>query len=268
MIVDAWLQHPGARMLAEPMFDSLRRWTKGALPQEGLALATTLAALDAAGIERGLLSAWHGPQGALIANDEVAACVAQAPQRFAGIGSVDLARPAQVCGEVQRCAEQLGFKGMRVLPWLWRLAPNDRLFYPLYAACCEFGLPFCTQIGHTGPLMPSEPGRPMLLDQVLLDFPELVVVGGHIGYPWTEEAVALATKYPNFYIDTSAYTCARYPAPLLEFMRGHGRHKVLFGSNWPMIAPGKCLADLDSLGLDAEARALFLGANAQRVFRL
>lgn len=268
MIIDVWLQHPGPRMLAEPMFESLRRWSKDALPQDCLPLATTLTALDAAGVAQGLLSAWHGPGGALIGNDEVAACVAQAPRRLLGIGSVDLARPAQVRAEVRRCAEELGFRGMRILPWLWRLAPNDRLFYPLYAACCEFGLPFCTQIGHTGPLMPSEPGRPMLLDTVLLDFPELVVVGGHIGYPWTEEAIALATKYPNFHIDTSAYTCARYPAALVEFMRGHGRHKVLFGSNWPMIAPAKCLAGLDALALDVAAKDLFLYGNARRVFRL
>ena len=65
-------------------------------------------------------------------------------------------------------------------------------------------MPFCTQIGHTGPLMPSEVGRPIYLDQVALDFPDLVIVGGHIGYPWTDEAIAVATKHPNVFIDTSA----------------------------------------------------------------
>jgi predicted TIM-barrel fold metal-dependent hydrolase len=38
--------------------------------------------------------------------------------------------------------------------------PTGRRFYPVYVACCEVGVPFCTQIGHTGPLMPSEVGRP------------------------------------------------------------------------------------------------------------
>jgi predicted TIM-barrel fold metal-dependent hydrolase len=70
----------------------------------------------------------------------------------------------------------------------------------------ELGVPVCTQIGHTGPLCPSEPGRPIpYLDNVLLDFPDLVVVGGHVGHPWLDEVVSLATKYPNFYVDTSAY---------------------------------------------------------------
>ena len=130
-------------------------------------------------------------------------------------------------------------------------------------------MPFCLQVGHTGPLRPSEPGRPIpYLDEVALDFPELVIVGGHIGYPWTQEMIALATKYPNVYIDTSAYTVSRYPRELVDFMRAHGKKKVLFGSNFPMITPAECLAELDSLALSEEAKALFLGGNAARVFGL
>lgn len=129
-------------------------------------------------------------------------------------------------------------------------------------------MPFCTQIGHTGPLMPSEVGRPIYLDQVALDFPELTIVGGHIGYPWTEEAVAVATKHPNVYIDTSAYTISRYPPELLRYLRGHGRHKVLFGTNYPMISHAAALAGLEELALDEEARVAFLGGNARRVFGL
>ncbi len=95
-----------------------------------------------------------------------------------------------------------------------------------------------------------------------------MIVGGHIGYPWTEEAVAVATKHPNVYIDTSAYTVKRYPAALVDYMRHHGRAKVLFGTNYPMIAPAKALEGLDALGLDDQVKALFLGENARRVFKL
>jgi uncharacterized protein len=116
--------------------------------------------------------------------------------------------------------------------------------------------------------MPSEVGRPIYLDQVAIDFPELVIVGGHIGHPWTDEAVALATKHENVYIDTSAYTAQRYPPALVEYLRAHGRRKVLFGSNWPMIAPAKALEGLPALALDAATQAAFLGGNAARVYRL
>ena len=78
----------------------------------------------------------------------------------------------------------------------------------------------------------------------------------------------MATKHENVYIDTSAYTVRRYPAPLLEFMRAHGRAKVLFGTNYPMIMPAKALEGVDAIGLDAEAMQMFLAGNAQRVYRL
>jgi predicted TIM-barrel fold metal-dependent hydrolase len=219
-------------------------------------------------VAKALICAWYAPRNVMISNDEVAGFVAAAPERLAGVGSADISRPMHAVREVRRCVNELGFKAIRVLPWLWEVPPTDRRFYPVYAACCELGVPLCTQIGHTGPLMPSEVGRPIYLDQVALDFPELTIVGGHIGYPWTDEAIAVATKHEQVYIDTSAYTARRYPPALVEFMRGHGRHKVLFGSNYPMIEPAQALEGLAMLGLDEKAQALFLAGNAKRIFGL
>jgi uncharacterized protein len=271
MTIDVWMQHPTKRFLAHDMFDSLRRWTGQELaPAEEIPIAATLAAMDGGGVTRGLLSAWHGPGGPMIANDEVAGWVRAHPDRFAGLAAVDLARPMDAVRELRRCVTELGFKGLRMLPWLWDAPPTDRRFYPLYAACVELGVPFCTQVGHTGPLRPSEHGRPIpYIDQVAIDFPELVIVGGHIGYPWTEEMVAVARKHANVHIDTSAYTARRYPPELVRYLQSRGgRRKVLFGSNFPMIAPEAALADLEALDLDDEARELFLGTNARRVFGL
>lgn len=267
-IIDAWAQHPTLRHSRDEMFASLRRWTRSEAPSEALPVSATLDAMDRGGVSRALISAWYAPRNVMISNDEVAGFVAQAPDRLVGVGSVDIGRPMRAVREIRRCVGELGFKAVRVLPWLWEAPPTDRRYYPVYVACCEAGVPFCTQIGHTGPLMPSEVGRPIYLDQVALDFPELTIVGGHIGYPWTDEAIALVTKHENVFIDTSAYTVRRYPPALVEFMRGHGRRKVLFGTNYPMIEPARALEGLAALGLDAEARALFLAGNAQRVFRL
>ena len=95
-----------------------------------------------------------------------------------------------------------------------------------------------------------------------------MIVAGHIGYPWTEEMVALARKYPNVHIDTSAYTARRYPPELVRYLRADGRHKVLFGSNFPMITAQKALEHIEALELDDETRELFLEGNARRVFSL
>ena len=270
MTVDAWMQHPTPRFLRHEMFESLRRWTGQEVPAGELPIDLTIAAMDAAGISFGLLSAWHAPDGPLIANDEVADWVAKHPNRFAGLAAVNLAKPMDAVRELRRCVQELGFIGLRVIPWLWEAPPTDRRYYPLYAACVELGVPFCTQVGHTGPMRPSETGRPIpYIDQVALDFPELAIVCGHIGYPWTEEMVAVARKHERVFIDTSAYTAKRYPPELVRYMTSRGgRHKVMFGSNYPMIAPEAALADLDALQLDDETRELFLGANARRVFGL
>lgn len=265
--VDVWAQQPTARFMEAPWLETLRRWT--GIDRTPPRLDDTVAAMDAAGVGVALLSAWGTPEGMLIANDDVAEAAAAHPDRFRGVASVDLRDPMGAVREVRRCVDDLGFVAVRVLPWIWDLPPDDRRYYPVYVACVEAGVPFCTQIGHTGPLCPSEPGRPIpYLDRVLLDFPELVVVGGHVGYPWVDEVLSLATKYPNFHIDTSAYVVERLPTPLVEYLRGRGRERVMFGTNWPMLTPRRCLEQLDALGLDDEARDLYLGGNARRVFKL
>ena len=267
-IVDAWMQHPTERLSGQAFFESLRRWVPRTLSHEGT-LEETIGAMDVAGVRVGLVCAWWGPQGPLVDNDEVASFVRRYPDRLVGVASVDLARPMAAVRELRRAVRQLGFRALRVLPWLWNLPPDDRRYYPLYAECVELDIPFCLQVGHTGPLCPSEPGRPIpYADHVALEFPELRIVGGHIGYPWTAEMISLATKYPNVYIDTSAYKVRRYPPELVAYLCSHGRKKVLFGSNHPAWPAKDCLEGFETLGLDEEARALFLHENAERVFKL
>ncbi|MCB1266169.1 MAG: amidohydrolase [Mycobacterium sp.] len=269
MTVDAWIQHPTRRFLSSDMFASLLRWTGGRIPDEDPPIEVTLEQMDAAGVDVALLTAWRGPHGQdLISNDQVAQWVAAHPSRFSGLASVDLDRPMEAVRELRRRVRDDGFVGLRMLPWLWEAPPTDRRYYPLYAECVELGVPFCTQVGHTGPLRPSETGRPIpYIDQIAIDFPEMTIVCGHVGYPWTEEMVAVARKHPNVYIDTSAYTVRRFPPELVAFMKTRtGGRKVLFGSNFPMIGPAHCLEGLDDLQLSEATRADFLGGNAERIF--
>ncbi len=267
-IIDVWMQHPTRRFLEQPFLGSLKRWTRqdfgGSLP-----LSATIQAMDQGRVGVGLVAAWWGPQGALIDNDEVAAAVREHPRRLVGVASVDLARPMAAVRELRRCVRELGFRALRIVPWLWGLPPDDRRYYPLYAECIELDIPFCLQVGHTGPLMSSAPGRPIPhLENVALEFPELTIVAGHIGAPWTSEVISLATKFERVYVDTSAYKTTRYPGDFVEFMRGHGARKVMFGSNYPMLNPGACLEGLAGLALGEEVERKFLSENARAVFKL
>lgn len=272
-IVDAWMQLPNKEYLLDPMFDSLRRWpTEWRSLAQGNPEITHDEALDtfrAHGVSRVIASAWWGPAGPMITNEEVAAAIQAHPGRVVGVASVDINRPMDAVREIRRCVKEYGFKGVRVLPWLWGLPPDDRRYYPLYAECVELDVTFCLQVGHAGPMRPSEPGRPIpYLDNVAHEFPELRIVGGHIGFPWVSEMISLMMKHPNVYVDTSAYKASRFPPELVAYMRGPGKSKVMFGTNYPMLTPADCLAGLDALNLDQDGKALFLAGNARRAFKL
>jgi len=266
--IDVWAQITTERMLKRPWMQTLLRWT-GRSESALETVETTLRAMDEGNVDIALLSAWHGPEGCLISNEETAQMVAAAPTRFRGLASVDLERPMEAVREIRRWVDRRAFVGVRVVPWLWNLPPNDRRYYPVYAACIDAGVPLCTQIGHTGPLRRSEVGRLIpYLEDVMLEFPELVVVGGHVGFPWIDELITMTVKFPNFHVDTSAYVLHRLPPDFVDWMKGVGASRVMFGTNWPMLSPAKCLAGLPRLELSSDKQAAFLRGNALRVFGL
>jgi len=268
-IVDVWAQLPTAQFMKEPWLKSLLRWTDQLEDPPVPSPQDLLSQMDEAGVQISLISAWYGPASALITNDEVELAMKVAPERLRGLMSVNLNDPMSAVREIKTRAENKSFVGVRIVPWLWDLPPNDRRYYPIYAACIEAGLPFCTQIGHTGPLKRSEVGRPIpYLEGVLLDFPELVVVGGHVGFPWISEVISLIHKFPNFYVDTSAYALHRLPVDLVALRKEEGRGRIMFGTNSPMLSAVRCLSRIDALELSDEVKHLFLSENARRVFAL
>ena len=268
-IIDAWTQLPTARFQKEPWLASLRRWTGQEAAIGDMPVAELIAAMDEAGVRTALVSAWSSPKGDIISNDEVERAIDAAPTRLKGLLAADLNDPMAAVRDIRRRAKTGKFVGLRIVPWLWDLAPNDRRYYPIYAACIDEGLPFCTQIGHTGPLKRSETGRLIpYLEDAMLDFPELVVVAGHVGFPWIDEVASMLRKFRNFHVDTSAYALHRLPETFVKLMKREGEGRILFGSNFPMLTPKRCLEGLDGIGLDAAGRAAFLAGAARRVFRL
>jgi predicted TIM-barrel fold metal-dependent hydrolase len=270
-IIDAWANPPLAEMSTHlPEIRRLFQQSGASRHLEtGMSPAELVQAMDHAGIERLVLTSWTRPGRTIASNDRIAEFILDYPDRFVGVASVNLERPVEAVRELRRAVRDLGFKALRVLPWLWGLPPNHKLYYPLYVQCIELSVPFCTQVGHTGPLLPSEPGRPIpYIDEIALTFPDLKIVGGHIGYPWTDEMIAVAWKHANVFIDTSAYLPRYYPPQLIHFMNSYGQDKVLFGTNFPMLSLDECARQALALELKPEARAKFLSGNARRVFGL
>ncbi|XP_028516997.1 2-amino-3-carboxymuconate-6-semialdehyde decarboxylase-like, partial [Exaiptasia diaphana] len=140
-IIDAWMQHPNPEFLNQPYFESLRRWMGDQIVREQIPPQQTVASMDAANVQLGLLSAWWGPQGPMLSNDFVAEVVEQFPDRFRGVASVDLRTPIASIHELRRCVHELGFKALRMIQWLWGAPPTDRLYYPLFAECVHLDIP-------------------------------------------------------------------------------------------------------------------------------
>ena len=152
---------------------------------------------------------------------------------------------------------------------MWGLPPDDHRYYPLLAEFGDLGIPFRTQVGHSGQLQGAEASRPFpYLGRMALEFSEIKIIGRHIGVPWLDEMISLMIKYPNVFVDTSAYKIKRYPAGLINYMNSINRHKVLFGLNHPFWPPSECLKGIGDLSLFSEVRDLFLFKNAQLIFNL
>lgn len=270
-IIDAWAQ-PALKPMAQHMPEVMRLFQQSGSAQvleTGIPPEQMVALMDQADVQTVMLSAWHRPGQWVISNDEIADIVRQFPGRFYGVAAVNLEKSVEAARELERAVKELGFKALRVVPWLWSRPPSDKFYFPLYVKCIELDIPFCTQVGHTGPLMPSETGRPVpYLDEVALTFPELKIVGGHIGYPWTDEMIGVAWKHANVYIDTSAYLPRYYPPPLVHYLKTYGQDKVLFGTNFPQLPFDKCVEQARALGLPEDVERKFLGENARRVFEL
>jgi len=140
-------------------------------------------------------------------------------------------------------------------------------YYPYYDLCGRLGVPMVVQAGSSGGRMPSECGKPIGIDRPAIYFRDTDFVLSHTGWPWVEEAVAMALKFSNVYLGTGSWPPAYWSPTLVDFIRRAGRRKVLFGTNFPTVDHRRALEQLDRLDLGDEARDGLLDGNARRVFR-
>ena len=145
-------------------------------------------------------------------------------------------------------------------------AASDAASYPVFAKCCELGLPVSVNTGIPGPPAPGQVQHPMHLDEVCLFFPELTVVMAHGADPWWAEAIRLMLKYPGLHLMTSAYAPKYLPRALLDFIDRRGGEKVIFASDHPVLAMRRCVDEARALTLKPERPAAYLSGNAQRLF--
>jgi predicted TIM-barrel fold metal-dependent hydrolase len=233
-----------------------------------------LAQLDAAGYEMTVLAclkmwSYHYHHKLIIDHpEEVAAeAVAKAPDRLIGAAGYNPFRIEESIARVELFVHEYGFRYVYFHPMTFGVAPNDRRCYPLYSKCVELGIPVGFQVGHSAEVLPSEVGRPMLVDQVAIDFPNLKINLSHTGWPWTGEFCSMIWRHPNVYGDISAYFPSTLDPELLKFMdSSRGRNKILYGTNGFDLRRYK--ADFEGLPVSDKTKQRVLRDNAVDFFGL
>ena len=242
--------------------------------REGVGPDDYVRIMDEADVEHSLLIAvragdrnWKGSFE--IPYDQVARWVDKHPTRFSGLAGADPTRGMEQLRDLERAAS-LGFVGVHAYPHWFRMAPDAALWYPIYAKCCELDLPYMLQVGQNliyqeDVRLPSV-ARPILLDQVAIDFPELTIIGIHVGTPWVDEMIAMAWKHERVFIGIDAYAPKHLSPNLVHYMNSYGSQKVLFGTDWPVIDPRRGVNEMQDHTLRPEAYDDVMRNNAIRVF--
>jgi uncharacterized protein len=225
----------------------------------------------------GVLLAWDAETSTgqkPLRNDTVAEIVRRFPQQFIGFASVDPHKGERAIVEAERAIRDLGLAGMKFHPGVQAFYPNDPRFHPLFEKITALGIPalFHTGTNGLGAGMPGGGGikldytRPIYLDSLAADFPELTIIGAHPSWPWEQEMIAILQHKPNVYNDLSGWSPRYIPPALLTEAAGRLNHKFLFGSDYPFITVERWLNDFAQLdGWTDKARANVLWRNGQRL---
>jgi len=208
-----------------------------------------------------------------VPNEDVLELAKQHSDFMIAFASVDPMRGAEAVQEARRLIK-LGVRGFKLHPPLQQFHANDRSAYPFYEVVAEAKLPVVIHTGHSGigTGMPGgggirlKYGNPMDIDDVAVDFPDMPIIMAHPSFPWQDEAISICLHKPQVYIDLSGWSPRYFSPILIQYANTLLKHKMLFGSDYPLITPDKWMAEFEKIAIRDEVRPLILKANAARLF--
>ncbi len=269
-----WIPPEGAKNWPDSFHHAFKNYKSDPRIFSGMSIEEMIVDMDEAGVDISILSSFEYDGVEVVSNQQVADAVKKYPKRFVGCGTVDpRGKPMQVLDELKFMVENQNMVCLRLEPYAYGdgmtgTPPNAKMYWPLYAKCCELDITVSIQVGHTGPLLPSEAGRPIYLDEIALAFPDLRIIGAHLGQPWHEEMMILAWKHPNVYIETSARVPKHWPESFVKFADTYGQNKTLWATDYPLLPFKRCIDEIDDLNIRFESKKKLLRDNAIRAFKL
>ena len=209
-------------------------------------------------------------------NFEVAELAAEHADVLIPFASIDPARGAAGVAQARRLIADFGVRGFKFHPGTQAFYPNDRMAYPLYEVIAEHGLVALFHTGQTGVGAGTRGGggirlkysNPLYIDDVAADFPDMDIIMAHPSFPWQDEALSIAIHKPRVYIDLSGWSPKYFSPKLVQYAGSLLRHKVLFGTDFPVITPERWIDDFENVSIKPEVRPLIMKENAARLFGL
>jgi uncharacterized protein len=209
-------------------------------------------------------------------NDYVAEIQRKYPDVFIGWASVDPHKGRLAVNELERAVKELGLSGLKMHPITQAFFPNDEAYYPLWDKARELAIPVLFHTGHTG-VGSGAPGgaglklkhsRPIYLDDVAADFPDLTIIGAHPSWPWQDEMLSICLHKANVFIDLSGWSPKYFSPSLIQYANTLLQDKVLFGSDYPALSPERWLKDFQAQSFRDDVRPKIMLENARRVLKL
>ncbi|MFT4947001.1 MAG: putative TIM-barrel fold metal-dependent hydrolase [Natronomonas sp.] len=240
-------------------------------PSQGMPAEEFVAKMDRNGIDQVFIPAlkFGNPEGGMeidVPHEMVRELTEAYPDRIKGMAGINPREGMDGVARLEEYVEDHGFVAGLLEPYGWDLPLNHRKYYPFYAKCAELGVPVLMQVGHSAMRMPSSHGKPILLDDLALDFPDLDIVGCHTGWPWSKELEAMAWKHPNVYMGATAHAPKYWEENVLNFVRTRGQDKVVFGTDYPVLDYSETISQLDGLNLGETVERKLLSENARKLF--
>jgi uncharacterized protein len=232
--------------------------------------------MDLEGVEKAVLLpiACKRVRGVDIVTNEQIAELCNLSSRFIGFCSVDPLHPG-ASKELEESIRSLGLKGLFLNPEIQGFAAEEPAIMPVLDKSLELKIPVMIHTGMTwAPNTTLAPNHPIKWEPIIQKYPDLNIVLSKFGWPWVWEAVALALKYPNVYLDLSAHF---YDSPIEFFQMTYSQQipitlidrslnsKILFGSNYPRVEIKNMVRAFNRLPLSSSSREKIGYRNAERL---
>ncbi|AGK61769.1 putative metal-dependent hydrolase of the TIM-barrel fold protein [Archaeoglobus sulfaticallidus PM70-1] len=226
-----------------------------------------LADMDEAGVEKAVVVGVDAETtySYKVSNDAVYRAYEESGGRLIPFAGVDPHKGKVALKEIDRIVK-LNFKGLKFMPHLHELNPNDPKMYEIYRAANDYGLPLLFHTGtqfHKGSKIKY--CRPLYLDDVAVDFPDLKIIIAHFGYPWYEEALAVVRRNENVYFNIAGWSPKYIPEVVIRQMNSILSDKVLFGTDYPLMNYKRVVEELKQLNLKETTYEKMFYRNAKRI---